>query len=82
MQIGAFGSFDSNHENYHDRSALSNVPCNPNTWMSDEAVHFDSATKMAMELLQVLHEQRIDIDPSGQHAGVQYGIVSEVDDGI
>ena len=30
MRIGVFESFDSSHESYHDRSALSKVLCNPN----------------------------------------------------
>ena len=82
MHIGAFGSFDSNHENYHDRSALSKVPCIPSTWMPDEELHFETAVKLATELQQALHESRIEIGPSGQHAGVQECSIREIDDGI
>ena len=50
--------------------------------MPDEDMRFETAIKMAMGLQQVLHDRRIEIDPSGQHAGVQDCIIGEIDVGI
>ena len=50
--------------------------------MPDEDMHFETAIKMVTGLQQVLHDRRIEIDPSGQHAGVRECIIREMDDGI
>ena len=73
---------ESSHENYHDRTTLSKAPCNPSTWMPEEDLQFENAHRLTVDLLKALHERRMEIDPSGQHAGVSEHIIIGIDDMI
>ena len=61
VHIGVYGSYDSSHENYHDRTVLSKAPCNTSTWMPEEDLHVESAYKLTMDILKALHESRMEI---------------------
>ena len=48
--------------------------------MPEEDLQFENALKLTMDILKALHESRMEIDPSGQHAGVNEHIIIEIDD--
>ena len=50
--------------------------------MPEEDLQFESAHRLTMDILKALHESRMEIDPSGQHAGVSEHIIIEIDDMI
>ena len=43
-------------------------------------MQFENAHRLTMDILKALHESRMEIDPSGQHAGVSEHIIIEIDD--
>ena len=56
--------------------------CDSGTWIPDEHSQFTSAIEFIIDLQRQQHDQRIEVDHSGRHAGVQDQIVYEVDESI